>query len=139
MHWMSNLGIRVLVFMFFNKQTTFYLFISAQVSTMYKYIHKIIWTMSSLAIISFSMNIFEVASVICWLLNLIPTRFCHVIHYPGDKKYPWLIGIGLSQFIIYTFLGLSCWINSLWTRFPSLIESICVELDHRELKLVLFG
>ena len=34
-----------------------------------------------------------------FLLNPIPTRLCHMIYYHGDKKYSYLVGIGLNDTI----------------------------------------
>ena len=31
------------------------------------------------------------------LVNLIPTRLCHVMYCHGDKSYPCLVGIGLTK------------------------------------------
>ena len=53
--------------------------------------------MSRLAIILLVWIVSEVASVICWSLNLIPTKLCHMIYYPGNKKVSLTsVGIGLS-------------------------------------------
>ena len=32
-------------------------------------------------------------------LNPVSTRLCHVIFYPGDRKYPYLVVIGLSPYL----------------------------------------
>ena len=35
-------------------------------------------------------------------LNPVSTRLCHVIFYPGDRKYPYLVAIGLSPYLQWT-------------------------------------
>ena len=35
--------------------------------------------------------------------NPIPTRLCHMIYCQGDKSYPYLVGIGLSQFVTFMY------------------------------------
>ena len=50
-----------------------------------------------------------------FLLNPIPTRLCHMIFHHGDKKYSYLVGIGLND----TVHGGGCSSVTWWLQLSS--------------------
>ena len=59
--------------------------------------------------------------------NPVPTRLCHVTYYHGDKKYPCLVGIRLSDF--WGFFAISTYLYTIHSSHQSLEQNKCIDLN----------